>query len=82
MQSTAQTLDLYDQGMLTQAESSLESALAAYQTGNLDFLNLLDAERTLLQMRLSYIREQTDYRKYVAALEWAAGGELPGGQGR
>ena len=77
MRNTAQTLDLYDQGMMAQAESSLESSVAAYQTGNLDFLNLLDAERTLLQMRLNYIRQQADYRKHVAALEWAAGGELP-----
>ncbi len=77
MRNTAQTLDLYDQGMVAQAESSQESAVAAYQTGNLDFLNLLDAERTLLQMRLNYIRERADYRKHVAALEWAAGGELP-----
>ena len=77
IQQTAILLDLYEQGMLLQAESSLSSALAAYQTGNLDFLNLLDAERMLLQIRLGYITEQANYRRQVTTLEWAAGGRLP-----
>lgn len=77
VQSTRQSLDLYEQGLLPQAESSLESALAAYRTGQVDFLNLLDAERVLLQLRLSYVTEQANYRKHLATLEWAAGGALP-----
>lgn len=77
MKNTATTLDLYDQGLILQAESSLESALSAYQTGKLNFLDLLDAERMLLQVRLGYAREQSNYARSLAALEWAAGGELP-----
>ncbi|MFQ5649880.1 MAG: TolC family protein [bacterium] len=74
---TDRTLDLYEQGLLTQAKSSLESAMASYRTGRLDFLNLLDAERMLLNLNLSYVKEQTSYQKQLAALERAVGGELP-----
>lgn len=78
--STAATLRLYDQGMMAQAESSLESSLAGYQSGTVDFLNLLDAERTLLKLRLDHVRALAQYRKYIAGLERAVGGDLPGGR--
>ncbi len=77
LQTTAKTLDLYEKGLLVQAENSLESAISAYRTGKLDFLSLLDAERMLLQFNLGYVKEQSNYRKQVAALERAVGGELP-----
>lgn len=67
-------LELYEQGLLTQAETSLESALASYRTGNLDFMSLLDAERMLLNLNLGYVKEQAHYRKQLAALERATGG--------
>lgn len=71
-----QTITLYDQGLLIQAESSLESATSAYKTGKLDFLNLLDAERMLLQFRLAYVNEQANHFKQIAALERAVGGSF------
>ncbi|MEE9169946.1 MAG: TolC family protein [bacterium] len=76
IKTTGETLDLYERGLLIQAESSLKSATAAYQTGKLDFLNLLDAERMLLQLRLAYTNEQANYFKQIAALERAIGGNL------
>ncbi len=76
IETIEETLRLYEQGLLIQAESSLESATSAYKTGKLDFLNLLDAERMLLQLRLAYIKEQASHFKQVAALERAAGGSL------
>ncbi|NIR48232.1 TolC family protein [candidate division KSB1 bacterium] len=77
LQITGKTLNLYEQGLITQAESSLESALASYQTGKLDFLNLLDAERMLLNLNLGYVKERSNYQKHLADLERALGGELP-----
>jgi len=82
LRSTKETLELYEHGLITQAESSLQSATAAYKTGRLDFLNLLDAERMLLQINLAHIREQANYAKQLAALERAVGGKLPGGSER
>jgi outer membrane protein TolC len=77
IETTEKTLELYEQGLIAQAESSLQSALAAYRTGRLDFLNLLDAERMLLQFNLGYAKELSNYNKQVAAIERAVGGELP-----
>ena len=74
LQSTRQTLDLYSQGLLVQAQSSLESAVSAYQTGKLDFLSLLDSERMVLQAKLGYVKELSNYRKIAAALQRAVGG--------
>jgi cobalt-zinc-cadmium efflux system outer membrane protein len=76
LQSIARTLDLYNQGLLAQSQSSLESALFAYSTGKLDFLNLLDSERMLLQARLGYVEQQSNYQKTLAALERAVGGSF------
>ena len=74
---TDKTLVLYEQGLIAQAESSLESAMASYRTGKLDFLDLLDAERMLLNLNLGYAKEQSSYQKQLAALERTVGGELP-----
>jgi cobalt-zinc-cadmium efflux system outer membrane protein len=76
LQSIGRTLDLYNQGLLVQSQSALESALSAYSTGKLDFLNLLDSERMLLQARLGYVEQQANYQKTLAALERAVGGRF------
>ncbi len=70
------SLALYEQGLLTQAESSLQSAISSYKTGNLDFVSLLDSERMLLNLNLSYAKEQSNINKKLAALERAIGGDL------
>ncbi len=70
-------LDVYEQGLIAQAENSVLATLAAYQTGQMDFLDLLDAERMVLRTRLGYVAEMANYRKYVSLLERAAGGSLP-----
>jgi cobalt-zinc-cadmium efflux system outer membrane protein len=80
LQSTQQTLDLYSQGLLVQAQTSLESAVSAYQTGKLDFLSLLDSERMVLQAKLGYVKEQSNYGKIAAALERAVGGNSLAGK--
>lgn len=71
------TVNLYAQQLIPDAERTLQSALASYQTGTLDFLTLLDSERMLLNFRLAYVKELAKYRQQAAALERAVGGELP-----
>ncbi|MCB0279300.1 MAG: TolC family protein [Calditrichaeota bacterium] len=46
-----QRLQLYETDLITKAELTLSSSLASYETGELDFLNVLDAERLLLEVR-------------------------------
>ena len=59
-------LTLLGEQLLPQAESSLEATLSAYKAGRTDFLDLLDAERTLFQLQL----KQVD--THVRALQTAA----------
>lgn len=78
IQRTEETYDLYKDVLLVQGEQSLRSAEAGYQTGTVNFLDLLDAERTLLKIQYGYWKAYADYLKHVANLERALGVELPG----
>ena len=69
----AEALTLYDQTLLPQATTTVEATLSAYTTGRTDFLNLLDAERTLFALRTSYEDTLNRYLKTAAALERALG---------
>ncbi len=66
-------LDLFDRALIPQAETTLEATLSAYTTGRTDFLDLLDAERTLFNLRLDQTETYTRYLKTTAALERALG---------
>lgn len=74
---SGRALDVYEQGLIVQAESSVLATLAAFETGQMDFLDLLDAERMVLRTRIGYVAETANYRKYLSQLERAAGGSLP-----
>lgn len=67
---------LYETGLLPQVELSFESALKNYGAGKIDFMTLLDAERQLKRTRIEYLKTLMEYRKRVAALERAIGGDL------
>lgn len=69
-QNTAQRLvKLYSTTIVPQSSLSLESAIAAYQVGKVDFLTLLDNLVTLLNYELSYYEQLSNEEKAVAALE-------------
>jgi len=69
-------LDRYTKEILPVFEASLESARAAYVGGNGDFLDLLDASRSLLDARLSKDRARARYESALADLEYALGEPL------
>jgi len=62
--------------LLPQARLSFESSLINYQTGKIDFLTLLENQRTLKKTRVEYLRALVDYRVRVAELERAVGEDL------
>lgn len=64
---------LYETSLIPQVRLSFESALRNYQTGRIDFLMLLDAERELKRTRLEYLDTILEYRKMITELERAAG---------
>lgn len=66
-------LELLGESLIPQAETTLEATLSAYTTGSADFLDLLDAERTLYNLRLQHIDTRARYLKTSAALERALG---------
>lgn len=73
---TREQSELFDRVLLLQVEEALGSAEAAYTSGTLRALDLLDAERTLFQVRLGAARARTDHLIARARLEGAVGGSL------
>jgi cobalt-zinc-cadmium efflux system outer membrane protein len=72
-----ETLDrqikLFESTLLPQAEQSLNSTEAAYSTGSLGILELLDSERVLLDVRFGLAKLDSDYMKSLAEMERAIG---------
>jgi len=62
--------------ILPQSQQTLEVSRVAYQTDRLDFLALLDNERTLLNAQLDYYRTLSDFDQALADLERAVGTDL------
>jgi outer membrane protein TolC len=69
-------MTLYKTTIIPQARQTLESARANYQTGKLEFLSLLDAERALRDFQLEYYRALTTFEQRMAELERAVGMDL------
>ncbi len=68
---------LYKEGLLSQADLSFRAAMAAYQTGRVEFVNLLEAQRALREARMGYFRALVGLMQNLADLERAVGKELP-----
>ena len=69
-------LDLYSKGIIPQATLSLESAIAGYEVGNVDFLTLLDNLVTLFNFELAYYTQLAEYQKALARIEENIGVDL------
>lgn len=69
MASTAdRLLQLYDEGILKQVRLSLDSAIAQYQVGKVDFLTLVSSWRRLLDYNLAYHEQLAEHEKALARL--------------
>jgi outer membrane protein TolC len=67
---------LYRDGLVPKGQQSLNASYAAYQAGEADFLNVLDAQRQLLDFQLTVAREQTRLATRRAHLERLSGMDL------
>lgn len=65
--------DLYGKGVVPQATLTLESSMASYEVGTVDFLTLLSNFMTVLEGELNYFEEFAGYHKALARLEQATG---------
>jgi outer membrane protein TolC len=71
--TTANLAKLYNEGIIPQSRLSLESTLAAYQVGKVDFLTLLNSGMTLLNYESEFLRRVSDHQKAVARIEEITG---------
>ncbi len=69
-------LRLFEDVLILQARQSLDSAESGYATGTQDALDLLDAERILLEVRIATARARTDWAVALARLEGVTGTPL------
>jgi cobalt-zinc-cadmium efflux system outer membrane protein len=77
VQTLGDQIALFDKVLIPQADQALRSSESAYETGQLGVLDLLDSERTLLQVRLANARQRADYMVALTALERAIGTKFP-----
>ncbi len=76
--SADRLVTLYGTGVVPQAEVSLNSALAGYRVGKVDFITLLNSFTVLNEYQLRYYEEIASFDKAVAQIEEVAGlSEVP-----
>jgi cobalt-zinc-cadmium efflux system outer membrane protein len=73
-QATEQ-LNLYGEGIVPQARQTVESMLAGYQVNQVDFLNVVRSQATLLNYELLYWKAFTEINQSIARLAAAVGEE-------
>ena len=70
-------LALFERALLPQAEQALRATEEAYSAGVTGVLELLDSEKTLLEVRNGLARLRADYMKALAEMERAVGAPFP-----
>ena len=74
--ASEELMRLFSQALVPQSSLALESSLAAYQVGSVDFLTMLDNFITVLDYEIGYYRELSNYQMALARLEPLVGVEL------
>ncbi|MGB5288623.1 MAG: TolC family protein, partial [Ignavibacteriaceae bacterium] len=74
--SLQERIKLISEGSLIQANENLKTTLTSYQVGQVDFLNVIDAQNSLLKIENDLYRLKTDYLNEIAELEFLTGTEL------
>ncbi len=76
--SSLRLVELYRGSVIPQAEEALKIAQSGYQADKTDFMDLLDAQRTLLDFRMDYYRYVVDYQTWLARVEQLSGADRNG----
>ncbi len=69
--------ELFAAKIIPQQRATVEAARAGYQTDKDDFLDLLDAQRMLLEFEMQNFHHAAEFQRLLADLERIVGGELP-----
>ena len=75
-QTARKLMDLYSKSVSPQASLALESSLASYETGALDFLSVLTNFMTVVDYELNYHEEMVRFHQSLARLEEMTGLEV------
>ena len=75
-EDSARKVELYKGILIPKAKEMLEASEVAYKAGTVDFLSLIDAQRTLLEFELSLERTVTINLQKLAQLEMLIGGDF------
>ena len=73
IQATEQLLKLYSQGIAPQSSLTLESSITSYQTGGVDFLNVISNLQAVIDAELDYHMQVSNHEKVLARLEELTG---------
>lgn len=73
-------INLYRDSLIPKAEQSLEVNRKGYEAGDLEFINLIDAERMLLEFELSLERALADHLIHRAELSQLTGTDFLEGE--
>jgi len=76
VRTAKQSLDLYQNTLIPQAKSRFEASEAGYKTGAVDFLDLLESERFLLNARTMEAMAEGNLGMQIARMERAVGTDL------
>jgi cobalt-zinc-cadmium efflux system outer membrane protein len=71
------SVSFYQDGLLPQAQQAFEATVAAYQTGQVNFVTMLDAQRTIREARLGYYKALVEHEQSIVDIEKAVGVTLP-----
>ena len=79
LRSAERKIDLYGDALVPKAEQALSATRTAYYANEADFFDLIEAQRTLLEFRLSYERALADRAQRLAEIEMMVGPEMDQG---
>jgi outer membrane protein TolC len=72
----ARRVALFQDSLIPKGEEALRSLQTAYQSGKGGFLDLIDAQRALLEFQLQAARAHTDRAQALAKIEQLSGVSL------
>jgi cobalt-zinc-cadmium efflux system outer membrane protein len=74
-----QLVEAYRATILPQAQVTVESSLASYQTGGVDFLSVLNNQTAALEYEMDFHEQMLSYHLAIVRLEEVTGMDLIGG---
>jgi outer membrane protein TolC len=78
VEQAGRSVRIFQNTVVPQAEQSLMASRAAYENNKVDFLMLLDSQRTLRDLKLAAHQALADFGTRLAELELAVGVDLTG----